>query len=458
MSLPELLEFLEHTRKAHFERAGEVSDLYRSLSESMRTLALPFRNSLASPGSFESSLDRENRQLATSAPRSEGRLGSVEHNTARLVGLLNQVYAIRNIVIPDLPALDNATLLRVRQIHSQILAFLEELYRQNTAWVLQDPGAEASIMARQKRRDIEELLKEEIDPYFERLLALRDDECAVRLNVGLRQDSFGPQNLSGSPETLEALMREKCVLLGIPFDSARMEEVLQDLRDGKGELERRIRERYEPQRETGELSVATLRRRYLGVLQRYLARVGDLSALLQIVEDVYALYQPRASFVERLRVFVARLFGRDERLPRRDIDYSYVVGKEQIERRRASLEELIRGVNNLEKMLLRIKNHINEYTIHKRLAEYPVPRARELVERTGAAMRRVFDDSFGLVQWLGKDENRDKLALLPQSSQREFNAHLDSIYATLIINSERLRDIEDNHGALERQQAEGVRE
>jgi hypothetical protein len=46
MSVSELLEFLEHTRRKHLERSSEVSDLYRSLSESLRTLAVPFRNSL----------------------------------------------------------------------------------------------------------------------------------------------------------------------------------------------------------------------------------------------------------------------------------------------------------------------------------------------------------------------------------------------------------------------------
>jgi hypothetical protein len=80
--------------------------------------------------------------------------------------------------------------------------------------------------------------------------------------------------------------------------------------------------------------------------------------------------------------------------------------------------------------------------IHKRLAEYPVPRARELIERIRGAMTGVFDDCHGLVHWLGKIENRGKLELLSQGSQRDLNAHLDSLYATLIINAERLREIE----------------
>ncbi|MBN1836476.1 MAG: hypothetical protein JW820_11540 [Spirochaetales bacterium] len=442
MSLPELLEFLEGERSALLERASEVSDLYRSLSESLRTLAVPFRSSLASMGSFESALNRENRELRSTGKPSEGKPGDMEHNTSRLVALINQVYAVRNLVLPALESTESGELSQVRQLHAEILAFLEELYQQNTAWILQDPGAEASIMARQKRRDIEEILKEEIDPFFERLTALRRDLYSLRLNVAIRRDAAAYQRAVGSPQAFEGVIQEQCTALGLPFAPERSQELLRDLAQGEGELERRVRERHEERPEEGEVSAAALRRRYLAVLQRYLARVSDVSALLAVAEEVYDLYQPRPSLMERLRVFLARLFGRDERPPRRDVEFNYVVGKDQIERRRASLEDVIRGANNLEKMLLRIKNHINEYMIHKRLAEFPVARALELIERTRGAMRRIFEDCSGLVQWLGKAENRDKLALLPQNSQRDFGAHLDSIYATLIINAERLREVE----------------
>ena len=56
-------------------------------------------------------------------------------------------------------------------------------------------------------------------------------------------------------------------------------------------------------------------------------------------------------------------------------------------------------------------------------------------------MRRVFDESFGIVQWLGKKSNQERLARLPEAMQRDLNVHLDAIYATIIINAERLKEI-----------------
>jgi hypothetical protein len=455
MSLSELLEFLEQSRSALLERAGEVSDLYRSLSESLRTLAVPFRNSLASITTIDGSLKPENAKLGPPPRMAELKPGSVEHNTERLVGLINQIYAIRNSVIPVLGTVESESLDRAREIHADILRYVGELYQQNTSWILQDPGAETSVMARQKRRDIEELLGEEIDPYFDRLITLRRDEYQARLIRSLREDPDVLEIARSTGELPEELLREKCALLGLDFDRGHNDDLLREVRAEEGELERRIRDHYEEAPAQGEMTASSLRRRYLAILQRYLARVADVSALLSIVESVYDLCQPRASFAERVRVFFARLFGRDERLPRRDVEYSYIVGKDKIERRRASIENLIRSVNNLEKMLLRIKNHLNEYVIHKRLGEYPVSRARDLIDRVRGAMRSVFDDCYGLMQWLGKTENRGKLELLPQNSQRELNAHLDSLYATLIINAERLRDVERQNADPESLQVEG---
>jgi hypothetical protein len=68
-------------------------------------------------------------------------------------------------------------------------------------------------------------------------------------------------------------------------------------------------------------------------------------------------------------------------------------------------------------------------------------------------MRRVYDDGFGLVQWLGRKSNRDRLARLPDGSQRDLSACLETIYATLIINSERLEQIDRRYpgqGAAEK--------
>jgi len=76
----------------------------------------------------------------------------------------------------------------IRRVHADIRQFLEELYLKNSVWILQDPTSEASVLARQKRKDIEELLKDRIDPFFERLEQIKIDEYSIRLRMEIRDD------------------------------------------------------------------------------------------------------------------------------------------------------------------------------------------------------------------------------------------------------------------------------
>jgi hypothetical protein len=133
--------------------------------------------------------------------------------------------------------------------------------------------------------------------------------------------------------------------------------------------------------------------------------------------------------------------GREEKTPRKDIQYSYIISRESIERKEASLESLISEVNRLEKHLLRVRDSIHSAKVNKKIKTISIAKIRDIIDSIRSTMRRVFEESFGLIQWLGKRSNRDKLARLPENMQRDLNYHLDAIYATIIINAERLKEV-----------------
>jgi len=143
----------------------------------------------------------------------------------------------------------------------------------------------------------------------------------------------------------------------------------------------------------------------------------------------------------RVRAFFARMAGREEKTPRKDIEYSYIIGRESIERKQASLESLIGEANRLEKHLLRVRDSIRTAQVNKKIKTLSIAKIRDTIDSIRSTMRRVFEDGFGLIQWLGKKSNRDKLAKLPENMQRDLNYHLDAIYATIIINAERLKEV-----------------
>jgi hypothetical protein len=185
-----------------------------------------------------------------------------------------------------------------------------------------------------------------------------------------------------------------------------------------------------------------LRQKYLRVIYRYLDRLREVSRLLPILETVYEVYQPRPPLLERLARFFALLAGRQLKSPRRDVEYSYIIGREAIEHRRASLESLIVEVNQLEKSMLRMKSSLASARAAKTLKNLALTRLRTAIDSARASLRRVLDDGTGLVQWLGKQNDRDRLSRLPETAQRDLSAFLETIHSTLIVNSERLEEIE----------------
>jgi len=439
MGLIEVLHYLEEEKERLFAGTADVRDLYRSLAESIRTLPVPFRRSFAPDSGINAAIDPESRKITFGKHGLQSTEGEVQDNTRRLSELINNVYAIRNSILGNAHFVELKEIADIRKVHADIRQFLEELYRKNTVWILQDPNSEASVLARQKRKDIEELLRERIDPFFERLEQIKIDEYSLRLRMEIRDEIGSEQNYRKSPEKNDALIKDRCNRLGVKYDPQLVKVVLQDLECSDDRLESRLREKYaEADKQTGSPS---MRRKYMRVLHRYLARTKDVAALLPILENIYFLFQPKPSFLARIRTFFARLAGREEKSVRRDIEYSYIIGRESIERKEASLETLIGEVNQLEKVLLRTRDTIRTAQINKKVNSISIDRIGDTIDSIRSSMRRVFEESFGIVQWLGKKSNQERLAKLPESMQRDLNVHLDAIYATIIVNAERLKEI-----------------
>jgi hypothetical protein len=439
MGLNEVLQYLEEEKERLLAEVSDVRDLYRSLAESVRTLTVPFRRSFAPDSGIDAALDPETRKLTFHKQALQSTEGEVQDNTRRLSALINNVYAIRNALLGDAHFVELKEIADIRKVHSEIRQFLEELYTKNSVWILQDPNSEASVLARQKRKDVEELLKERIDPFFDRLEQIRIDQYSLRLRMEIRDEIGSEQIYRKSPEKYDALIKEHCSSLGIGFDPKLVKVVLQDLERSDERLESKLRQKYaEADKPADSRSV---RRKYMRVLHRYLARTKDVAALLPILENIYSIFQPRPSLLTRIRTFFARIAGREEKSVRRDIEYSYIIGGESIERKHASLETLIGEVNQLEKVLLRTRDTVRTAQVNKKINSIPIQRINETIDSIRSTMRRVFEESFGIVQWLGKKSNQDKLARLPEAMQRDLNVHLDAIYATIIINAERLKEI-----------------
>jgi hypothetical protein len=425
-----LLEFLEQEREKLFQTAGTLQELLGSLAETLRTLSGPLRSSFSSPETILSALKPEGDRLAFGRLELQSLDGEVQSNTSRLIDLVNNLYAIRNRYLQDPHFIEFADLAEIEQVQAEIKGFLEELYGKNAAAL--EGRSESAALARQKRRDIEELLEAHMAAWFARLRQIKTDEYLARLRPELKKDIGSAQAYAEDPQRYEPLIKEKCARIGLPFDLQALQLLMNELESDDEQFERTIRQHYAEQEDQAQLSSQVLRRKLLRILTRYLTAIRELERLAPILQAIYYLYQPKPTLLERLGVFLAMLAGRERRIPKKDIEFSYIVSRETFQHQASSLETLMERVNSLEKALLRLKGHLRQASLQ---------RMQSTVERIHPALFAISEEGAGLIQWLGRPRNRERLAKIPETSQRTFHYALTSLQATLIINQERLQEI-----------------
>ncbi len=438
MAVNELIQLLEDEREALFKTTDTMKSVYQTLAESIRTLTVPFRNAFAPEANIKPGIKSEQKRLVFSRHELQSLEGEVQNNTAGLIHLINNLYAIQNTLLRSPYFIDLTDISDIRQVHGDIRRFLDELYQYHARTI---SNADLSTLAGQKKKDIEEILAEHIEPFFSHLAQIKSDEYSVRLRPEIKDHIGNLQNYNKTPERFDELIKEKCAALGLTYNPELTAQVIGDLEINEDALERKIKDRYTPQEAEKRRAPSSLRRRYLKIVYRYLGCTSELAKLLSILENIYYLYQPKPSIAELLFRFLARLFGREIKIPKRDVEYTYIVSKEGIQRKKASLEQLMGKINSLEKLLLKVKNHLTDYTIRKQQGSFPLRSIRNIIENISTLMEEVFDNSSGLIQWLGKKSNREKLEKIPASMQKELHQHLNAIHASLIINNERLREI-----------------
>jgi hypothetical protein len=269
-------------------------------------------------------------------------------------------------------------------------------------------------------------------PWFARLRQIKTDEYIARLRPEVKQDIGSAQAYAGDPQRYEPLIKEKCARIGLPFDLPALQLLMNELESGDEQFEQNIRQHYAEQPDQARLSAQVLRRKLLRILARYLTSIRELERLAPILQSIYYLYQPKPGLLERLGVFLAMLAGRERRIRKKDIEFTYIASRETFQRETGSLETLMERVNSLEKVLLRLKSQLNQASPE---------RMDGAIEQIHPALAAITEEGAGLIQWLGKSGNRDRLSKIPVTNQRTFHQALTSMQATLIINQERLQEI-----------------
>jgi hypothetical protein len=442
-----LIQFLDGEKEDLLQQVDHMKGVYKTLSESLKTLLVLLRSSFAPDVNLEASVQPETRSISISKARLQSSAGEAESNYVWLIAILNNIAAINNTCLSYPRSMVWADLQRVREVHRDILRFLENLFAPENGALLPAAVKQAAL-PRQKRRDIEMLLAEQVDPFFAVWDQIARDEYNARLRPAIREQVRNLEIYQTAPDSYDALIKERCAAVGLAYEPELVLAVIADLAKSEEIFAGDIRRNYTPLPEGAPPQAASRRRHYMNIVARYLARAHELAKMGPILETIYCLFQPRPTVGERLQAFFARLLGREPRPTRKDISYSYIIGGESIRRQEGSLEQVMAELERLQKYLLRMKNQLGAAGGKKNT----LAGLEGIMENCHRGLRRVYEDSFGLIQWLGKKSNQESLSKLPKGLQQELNQHLYTLNATLIINSERLRELNEKYPrpALER--------
>ena len=445
METDELIQFLESEKTKVTADVERIGNLFQTLSESLATLVIPFRDIFGADLAKTIEPEGEPAAIHIGTHKLQSAEGQIHDN----IVWLRQIVANIRVVLRHLRhvnSLDLPKLLDIEKINADIREFLERLYALRRTAAAQNNRSPMPQLAQKKRQDIEGILTAQLDPYVRRLIQITKDSHFLSLRSALVEDRENLASFRGSQKEMDLFIRSKCEDLNVPFDPEIIETTSRHLDEDNESLFASLQERYKEPPESVETKDSRIRDDLIKVASRYFARSSELSKLAPILKNAHALFQPRPSLLTRLSMFLARLFGKTVQLLTVDVEYSYITGVKKIERRQASLESLMSRGNELEKLLLRGANRLSNLSAQKQLNSYPVDDLRALIQDTRTNLQQVYEDCFGLVQWLGRSQNESQLQAMPETLQSDLNSLLYTINATLIINSERLTEISTRYG------------
>ena len=445
MAAEDILQFLDEEKAKLFSEVEMFETLYQTLSESLATLTVPFRDIFGSDIAEAVSQGESHTSIQIAKHALQSAEGQIQDNIVWLRQLTDNIQVIQHH-LRDSAALDLSRLKSIDAVHNDVRDFLQQLYSLQRSVASRDKHSQMPQLAQKKKKDIESLLSEQLEPYIRRLIQLFRDRYSADLRIGLKEDQKNLATFSGSQKELELFVRSKCEDLQIPFEKKIIDQTLKTLNDDDEILIETLQNRYKEPPESWEIRESRIRDGLVRVVNRYFARSADLAKLGPILKSVHKLFQPKPSFLTRMALFLARLFGKPVEQPSVDVSYTFITAGKKIERRRASLETVMARTNELEKSLLRGGSRLNTFRSQNQLGSYPVDDLKALIQDIQRDLKQVYEDCFGLVQWIGRSQNESRLEAMSETLQHELNSLLYTINATLIINNERQTEISTKHG------------
>ncbi|MBN1697025.1 MAG: hypothetical protein JW881_05900 [Spirochaetales bacterium] len=394
-----------------------------------------FTNAFTSNQEWKKSLDPSAETLQFPQFTLQSLEGEIQNNADLIVTVLNNIQAIENISLKNPESMSIASLNTMKELNTYIIAFIQRLYSHDHLSVL---ASQRLNLAKNIRESIAQVFENNINPYIERFITIKQDEYRIKLRPELKRLVGSHALYIQNTKKYDESIRQKCRELSLEYLQDLVVVGIADLAKSDESFEREIRSRYATQ-DTQTRSGRVFRLKEIA--NRSIAQIQNLTNLEQFLSSVYEYYQPLTIFQQIIN-FVKKLFtGAGIDFPKKDLVFFYSSRSGRIERRQTSVRNLLHDVASLRNFLTKIKNTFDFYTYTKNTSITTIKEMENVIDNSISSLDSIHTQCIGLRDWLIWKKNINYLKKIPPRQQEEFNDLILAINHNLIINKQNLRDM-----------------
>lgn len=432
-----LKDFLKNEKNKLFKAKDYINSYYHQIGtslESLRDNLFPY--AFSQRLTWRDDIDRRSTQINVPNLKLKNLTADPDFNSNTLIAVINNLFAIQNAYCVNPEIIEKPDIRLIRKAHAFLLLFLNEQFSRNN---IESLNKQQKDIAFSLKQTIEERIQNTINPFFERLEMILDDEYRLALMDPIRMIVGNFQNYKKDSDLFDGMIAKKCSDLGVKNNPELNLVIIADIEKPDHVIENEIRAKYEFQegKKTGAKSY-----RLKEIALRYISQADNIQHLIGFLKETEKILVHIPLF-RRIVMFFRNIFsGHRVEISHHDIIFSFVAARGKIARRQTSLNELVKNASLYFDYLLKFREELDFSGYTKSFNLQLAAELERFIDTSYISLNEIYEKSNGFREWLGRENNSQLLRRVAEKKQEEFNEILLHINRTCIVNNYNLHELD----------------
>jgi hypothetical protein len=243
MLLTSILDVLNHEKLTLFKTTDYINSYYHQIIATLESLKDSlFPDHRDGKASWKDAIDHKTTQIIIPNIFPENLNEDIKFNSNVFFAVINNIHAIQNAYLFHPREIENQDIKLIRKAHLFLFHFLEAHFSRRHP---DHTKKEQSDPALSMKRIIEEKIRESINPFFDRLEMILDDEYRVAFLEKAKQIVGSLSQYKTDPDAYDRKIAEKYRAWGRKNYPDLNSEIVSDLDKPESEIEAAIRLHYQ---------------------------------------------------------------------------------------------------------------------------------------------------------------------------------------------------------------------